>query len=56
MLLPIARVILEAHTGALAECEEKDLPEAVKQISGAIATLKHMFPELTDDRVAAAAE
>ena len=32
MLLPVARVILDAHTGALAECRERGLTEAVQHI------------------------
>ena len=56
MLLPVAKVILEAHKAALAECQEKDLTEAVQHITEAIETVESMFPELTDDRLAAAAE
>jgi hypothetical protein len=56
MLLPIAKVFLENHTAFLAECQEKNLPEAAKQVSDAIARIRSMFPELAEDRVAAAAE
>ena len=56
MLLPVAKAILQAHTAALAECRERGLTEAVQHITEAIETVKSMFPELTDDRLAAAAE
>ena len=56
MLLPVARVLLNAHASALDECRERDLPEAVQQITDAIRTIREMFPELVEDRVAAAAQ
>ena len=55
MLLPVAKAIPEDHKAALAECQAKNLTEAVKHITEAIETVKGMFPELTDDRLAAAA-
>ena len=40
MLLPVAKVLLDAHASALDECRERDLTEAVQQITEAIETIR----------------